>query len=179
MKLNDILLEQSRQNLFHGTNIYNAAAIIDSNQLLPGVHWGKPNEPHGPRLTRDYYVATDFARWATINGDEPPGRGAVFELDTDRLRHNFKVAPYKDFFYGGKQDFGNEQEEVVITKKGIPNIDRYIVKIHIDLALFRKRPWDNPEEIDWLVDSGMFKNKAELNRVMDNLEKHPKLVMIR
>jgi len=51
--------------LYHGTSIFNLYYILQSNKLVAGAHWGKPGEPHGPRLTKDPTVAMEFFSYAT------------------------------------------------------------------------------------------------------------------
>lgn len=104
--------------LFHGTSIFNLIGIVASNSLIEGAYWGKPNEPHGPRLTKSYDVATTFFSYATPDlGDESPG--AVLVLDTQALDKSFQLIQYHDTGYDGSS-FGEEEEVVPITEEISP-----------------------------------------------------------
>lgn len=105
--------------LFHGTSIYCLAAIAQTNRLDEGAHWGKRNEPHGPRLTRDWGQAEGFIVYA----NPELCQGGIVVLDRAALEANYRLQAYVDTYYEGPgqgKDLGaNEAEEVVLT----PSID--------------------------------------------------------
>lgn len=109
--------------LYHGTGIYALAAIIESNCLNEGVHWGKPGEPHGPRLSRDYGVAKSF-----ITYNLHWGEGGVLVFDRERLAKDYRIVSYTDTQYGGEAWESDEAEEVVLTPS-LVDLSRYLVSI--------------------------------------------------
>lgn len=113
--------------LFHGTGIYCLASIIRENRLDEGVHWGKPGEPHGPRLTESYETAVGFITYNAYYAE-----GGVLVLDRALLEKDYRLQAYEDKAYDGGE-WGNESEVVAITP-AIENLDRYLVAIMFDPA---------------------------------------------
>lgn len=108
--------------LFHGTNVYHLLNILRTNSLDEGVHWGKPDEPHGPRLTKSAKVAYSFGQYSSPDlGEETPT--AILVLHTERLRQSYELVEYTDRTYGG-DSFGQDEQEVVpITNRISPLTD--------------------------------------------------------
>lgn len=117
---------QAPEHLFHGTGIYALAAIIQSNSLWEGIHWGKPGEPRGPRLTRSYEVAKEFIRYNVHWGE-----GGVLVFNRAALSADFKIKSYIDTFYAGGL-LGEKEEEEAIIAKVVTDLDRYLVCVHCD-----------------------------------------------
>lgn len=102
--------------LYHGTSIFNLYYILQSNELVEGAHWGKPDEPHGPRLTKDPNVARAFFSYATPDlGDNSPG--AVIALSTMKLAQYYELVEYNDIQADGDYWDLDEQEVVVVTER--------------------------------------------------------------
>lgn len=123
--------------LFHGTGIYCLASIVALNSLREGCHWGKPGEPHGPRLSEDYDCAEKF-----INYNMYWGEGGLLVLDRDLLGKDYKLQVYADRMYTG-EPMPNEREVAVITR-AVKKLDRYLVSVICDPAIITEahsREW--------------------------------------
>lgn len=98
-------------HLYHGTGIYCLAAIAQDNVLREGGHWGKPGEPHGPRLSRDCEQATPFIGYSSYWGE-----GGLVVVSRQAAERLHPVVSHVDAFYGGDRSLGqHEQEEAVLT----------------------------------------------------------------
>lgn len=150
--------------LYHGTSILSLINILKSNQLLEGAYWGKENEPHGVRTSRSPKLALNFAH----NAGEYPF-GAVLVLDWKKLAKQYKTVAYQDTMYGGEA-FGNEEEEVVLTR-AIKPLSAFLVKVIPKIKFYKDNPightgpaWGHPLDEDWLeyaVSEGGFKSAQQ------------------
>lgn len=128
----NFLAEARLAPLYHGTEITNAASILQDNTInMPtygsSMHPGKTGKIIS--LTRDL----NFAMKWTQN------EGVAFELDQQRLNMDYKIQPFNYFKTGGtrqalrvgsRYNFDNQSEESVADRP-IKNINRYITKIII------------------------------------------------
>ncbi len=159
------------QFLFHGTGVYALAAIIQSDCLKEGVHWGKPNEPHGPRLTRSYEVAVGF-----IANNIHWGEGGVLVFDRAALARDYQVVAYTDAQYTGDPWDKDEQEQVVITP-AITDLSRYLISVVCDpevihLATEPANLAAAKDECGWAFDH---ENDLLAIRALNAFALHPKL----
>lgn len=123
--------------LFHGTGIYCLASIVALNSLRNGCHWGKPGEPHGPRLSEEYGCAEQF-----INYNMYWGEGGLIVLDRDLLSKDYDLQAYADRLFTG-EPMPNEREVAVITP-AVESLDRYLVSVICDPAIIAQahsREW--------------------------------------
>lgn len=160
--------------IFHGTGVYALAAIIDSNELLEGIHWGKPGEPHGPRLSRDLQVASSF-----IIYNMHWGEGGVLVLDRDLLTRDYQIETYTDRGYDGTS-WGQDEREEVILSQAVKNLDRYLVSILCDPAVIAHALHDATmedamSECGWALDVTGDSGKALARSQLERLAAHPKL----
>jgi 8-oxo-dGTP pyrophosphatase MutT (NUDIX family) len=153
-------------SLYHGTNISFAIEILKTESLSEGAHWGKKNEPHGPRLTKSEQVAWSFCKYAMLDAAEMPG-GVVFEFDGPALGEAYKLVEYHDTSYEG-DSFG-EEEEVCAETKEIKPVARFIKAIHIDPI-----PDAELEEIGVWVDEVNGNPEGTFLEDYAKLLKHPK-----
>ena len=160
----------SCEKLFHGTGIYCLAAIAQDNALLNGGHWGKPGEPHGPRLSRDFAAAAKF-----ITYNVHWGEGGVLVFDHKALARDYALQDYQDKGYDGIP-FPNEFEVAVLTP-AVANLDRYLLSIQVDLrviahALQRETMQMAIEECGWCWEG---EDYAAATSALLALVTHPKL----
>lgn len=157
--------------LFHGTGVYALAAIAESNELREGVHWHKPGEPHGPRLTRRFDIAATFCEYNMHWGE-----GGVLVLDRAVLERAYRVEPYSDTYYGGDAMERDEEEMAVITPS-ITDLSRYLVSIVCDPQIIKFAT--DPEtlaiardECGWAFDHD---DDGLAIRTLERLGRHPLL----
>ena len=114
MKINEIITESKSADLYHGTSLDNALAILESNTMEPG------DSSHGDEgavsFTRSFGEAWNFAQWA-----DPLGVIFIFNQAALAQTLGRKLQP---FDYGGGHD---EQEE--LSSIAINNISNYIKQI--------------------------------------------------
>lgn len=112
--------------LFHGTGMYCLASIIADNRLEEGAHWGKPGEPHGPRLSESFASATDFITYNAYYGE-----GGVLVLNRQKLSEDYDLEAYVDTVSGENRD---EEKEIVAVTPSITNLEKYLVAVVFDPA---------------------------------------------
>jgi hypothetical protein len=112
--------------LFHGTGMYCLAAIIAANRLDEGAHWGKPGEPHGPRLSESFSAAAEFITYNAYYGE-----GGVLVLDRKKLEEDYPLQTYVDRVVGESMD---AEKEVVAVTPAIMNLENYLVAVVFDPA---------------------------------------------
>jgi hypothetical protein len=132
------MMENVPEYLYHGTSVFQLVYILDSNELREGIHWDKPNEPHGPRLTKSSEVAKTFFSYATPDlGDESPG--ALLILSGPKLASKYELAEYTDTQYAGGTWESDEEEVVVLTPVVKPLsafLERVeVARVHAEFAL--------------------------------------------
>lgn len=173
MKIEDMPQEKTKidpdANLYHGTGIYALAAIIQSNMLHEGVHWGKDGEPHGPRTSRSFDAAATFIAYNMHWGE-----GGVIVLDRMKLAQDYAIKAYVDTVSGDIKD--NEQEEVIVTD-AIANLDRYLVSIVCDPEIIEAAKIADylegaRQECGWAFDH---EDDTRARLALDDLLSHPKL----
>lgn len=164
MKLVD-LKEGKDAPLYHGTSLHSVAMILASNSLDEGVHWGRPGEPNGPRLTRDFRIAWSFA------GNSEWGQGGVLQLSQTRLAQRYRIQPYQDVDMAG-EPWSDEYEEVVITNS-IQPLDRYLEILWLSDHVI-KSALDDPEYIKSLALDWVDIEPNKLHSMITLLYKHPK-----
>lgn len=128
MKINQLREQTNSSFLYHGTAVWFLARIvIADNALYEGAHWGRPGEPHGPRLTRSLQIAKGFIDYAAP--DWPIG--GVLALDGNRLAQDYKLVDWRDVDVTGEPWDANEEEVVAITD-AIQPLSKYLVRIFCD-----------------------------------------------
>lgn len=142
-------MQSDPKYLYHGTGIYCLAAIIHSDSLEEGVHWGKPGEPHGPRLTADYDIAKSF-----ITYNIHWGEGGIIVLDHQALAADYSLVEYRDKGYDGN-DFGRAEREVAVIAPAIKPLSKYMVSVIcapevIKMAIGRQNMEDAFTECGWV-----------------------------
>lgn len=168
-------MQSKSQFLFHGTGIYCLASIIESNTLEEGTHWGKPNEPHGPRLTEDFDVAKSFIAYNMHWGE-----GGVLVLDREKLARDFDLVAYEDKRYDGG-DFGHNEREIAVVTPIIKSLSKYLVSIVcnpevIQLAALRENMETAHEECGWVHAWGSpyeVSGRRKMHRSFDALKASP------
>lgn len=122
------LLEAKSAPLYHGTDLYNATKIVQSNIL--GRH---PKEVVS--LSRSLEFSKFFAQ-EKMNAGGPKKNIVVFELDQLRLAQNYKIEPYHDEFsiepgedpaLFRTNKWSNQMEEAV--HGAIKPLSRYLTRI--------------------------------------------------
>lgn len=127
--------------LFHGTGMYCLASIIAEDRLDEGAHWGKPGEPHGPRLSESFAAAADFITYNTYYGE-----GGVLVLDRQKLEENYGLQAYVDTVSGESRD---DEKEVVALTPAITNLEKYLVAVVFDPAYIKEMCADEFFETAW------------------------------
>lgn len=176
MKVNDFtypLYEQatpydgSSEVIYHGTNVWFMSLIIASNSLMEGAYWGKPDEPHGPRLTESYKAAKGFIEYASP--DWP--LGGILVLNTASLMKKYKLVSYVDKPYGSEQAWGDEQEVAVITP-AIKPLEPHLASIHLEPSIIKEAM--DVEALKFAQE--MWGHKpAKLRTTLTKLSRHPKM----
>ncbi len=172
MKLKDLILEQSRQSLYHWTYVGWAENIVAMNGIGKVEYedvatFKNPHFESGVvSLTRDRYV---------IIGSK--SMDVCFELDWDKLRARYKIRPYAYAFHDRRKESQKnkvEAEELLINGP-IKPLDRYLIKIYIVPKIFEevknsiskrlenaqkaKEDYENRDKIDTSTTQGAYKFK--------------------
>lgn len=135
------------QFLYHGTSLPNALSILKFDSLAGGIHWGRAEEPHGPRLSSYVDEAWKFAEYTT---SDSAYMMVMFKLDGKKLAQDYKVVEYLDVDHWGDPWPGEKEEFVPVTGRVTP-LSKYILDIKwrwIDEA-----PPSKEEEMKWLDES--------------------------
>lgn len=127
--------------LFHGTGMYCLASILSDNRLNEGAHWGKPGEPHGPRLSESFAAAADFILYNAHYGE-----GGVLVLDRKRLEEDYPLQNYIDTVAGESREV---EMEVVAVTPFIANLEKYLVAIVFDPAFIDEMCTEELVETAW------------------------------
>lgn len=146
-----LINEQARADLYHGTSLHGALAILKSNLIKANMPLHSTVIPAAVKghaksvsLTRSFQVASKFARDSAYNWADVTG--VVFVLDQDLLKRDFgkRLRPYDDtdteWFAQQLRRYDNEKgtaswrslnkneiEEVIYGD--IPNAGKYIKQI--------------------------------------------------
>lgn len=101
--------------LYHGTDVDLAARILDQNKIAAltdqKIRVNREWETiYGVSLTRSFRFAVDWRR-----------AGAIFVLDSDKLRHRYKIIPFD--YYNDRR----EHEEFLVGL--IEPLSRYLIGI--------------------------------------------------
>lgn len=170
----------SDNHLFHGTGIYCLTSIVASGELWEGIHWGKPDEPHGPRTTEDFEKACEF-----IENSMYWGEGGVIVLDRELLARDYPLVSYTDRSYLGEIWPGRSEREIAIITPKLVDLDKYLVSIIVDEEAIEQALLDENIEAamcegGWAYESGeaadvgiaLFRQEVEI------LKAHPKLNLL-
>ena len=158
--------------LFHGTGIYCLASIIAEDRLLAGTHWGKPDEPHGPRFSEEYEIAKGFCAY-----NIPEGEGGVLIVNAHKLSKNYTLRPYRDRYYSGEQM--QDEKEIVAIAFQIEHFSKYLESIIVDESIIDLA--FTSEYMDYSKSEGgwPFGEEAacidKCHRALDRLGSHPLL----
>lgn len=163
MKLIDIA-EGRDAPLYHGTQMINLLLILKEDSLDKGVHWGRPGEPDGVRLTRSLAVARSFAE-----DQELPG--GVLALDQTKLVQRHRIVPYRDVDASGEY-WSDEAEEVVISG-AIQPLSQYLTGIYVSHAAIRGMIQEEDWQYAYEEQPDRFQSPEEVGMLMWNLEHHP------
>lgn len=148
MRYREILNERVLDTaLFHGTDIMSAARILVTDEIIAKSDQriaGKTTS--GVSLTRSFRFAVDWKRF-----------GAIFKLDTNRLRMKSKIIPF-DYYHDRR-----EAEEFLIGS--IKPLSTVLLNIFI-----------TPETKDWCVEHD--ENLIEGHKDFEELLAHPLLKVI-
>ena len=124
------MMENVPEHLYHGTSVFHLVYILNSNELIEGVHWDKPNEPHGPRLTKTPEIAKTFFSYATPDlGDESPG--ALLILSGPKLASKYELVEYTDTQYAGGT-WEKDEEEVVVLTPVVKPLDAFLERVVVE-----------------------------------------------
>lgn len=160
-----------KRYLFHGTGMYCLASILDENRLCEGAHWGKPGEPHGPRLTESFAIASGFVTYNAYFAE-----GGVLVIDRQKLALDYPLLEYQDTFDGKP---GDDEQEVVAITPVIEDISKYLVALvfdpdyldELETMDFMETAWSEggwPDRIPSDEDGA-----AIMKRWLDALRSHP------
>ena len=118
--------------LYHATSAIHAKSIINDN-LLRGSSYNELIGDTALSLTRNFKFAEMWQYEITSNP------GVIFELDQQKLSHNYKLVPFNYFARYNRTArlksnktgfvFDNQYEESI--QGGIKNLDRYITKVMV------------------------------------------------
>lgn len=144
MKQSSQLVMSSGARLYHGTGIYALAAIVESNELLEGTHWGRVGEPHGPRLSLRPEQAGRF-----ILNSMHWGKGGLIVLDGEKLARDFPLVEYIDVDCRGERWPEEDVEIVAVTPKIVP-LDRYLISVVCSPHVIQEAT--NPEQMQFAMD---------------------------
>ncbi len=157
----------SSELLYHGTNVWFMSELIAADTLLEGAYWGKPGEPHGPRLSESDQVAETFIEYASP--DWP--LGGVLVLDTWGLMQDYKLVTYQDKPYGSDIPFGEEREVVPLTEAVKP-LSKYLRAIKMDPEVIQEAA--STEGLEFAKDM-WDKDPRKMTGLLASLAKHPLL----
>jgi hypothetical protein len=129
------LLESKSADLYHGTSIYRAYSILDSNYLEVNI-WGAHDHPNNifptfvkgesdaASLTRDFQTAIDYAQ----NHDDDYGY-AVLVFDQALLVRDLgrRIRPVSNSRGRGRGSTASEE----LAFGGIKNVKKYLKQIYI------------------------------------------------
>lgn len=160
--------------LFHGTGIYPLAAIVASDSLLEGVHWGRPGEPHGPRLASDVLTASKFILYSMHWAE-----GGLVVVDEERLRRDYNLVSYRDTDCTGEH-WKDEVGEVVVETPAVVGLSQYLVSIVCDPRVIEEAmKLENMEgavaECGWAFEDESEIGILQAKHALERLAAHPKL----
>lgn len=131
-----IVMQDLNESYAHGTIFYHSTSPKDAINIMSGNYFRTAvrdfDEP-SISLSRDPRL-----HYASIrnNGDDD----VTFALDGAKLSQKYKIKPF-DYWdrWGtpGRQTQESESEEVLFSKNGISNADKYIIGIYIDDNLIK------------------------------------------
>lgn len=83
-------------------------------------------------LTRDPSIAE---YWARLRRDDDEGIGAVLILDQKRLRHQYRVSPFRDeaWHQSASRTERDEAEEIIVGRP-IENLRKYLIGVRWHFA---------------------------------------------
>lgn len=132
LSFKSFLTEARMSPLYHATSAIDAKSIINDN-LLRGSSYNELIGDKALSLTRNFKFAE---MWLHETMSKP---GVIFELDQQKLTHNYKLVPFNYFArYNGSARlksnksgfvFDNQYEESIQGR--IKNLDRYLKKIMV------------------------------------------------
>lgn len=131
-------LKRIPKSLYHGSKALAVASMLVMDQLYEGAHWGRENEPHGPRFATSFKGAKGW-----MEHDFPP---AMIVLSGPSLAQKYKLIPYLDVDANG-DPWPNEEVEIVVETKTIRPLAPHIVKLIARDADIKKAM--DPEEIEF------------------------------
>lgn len=134
----DFLIESKSAPLYHGTDTNSAIHILRTNTLKKST--GSIMEDD---IAVSFTRSLDFAKkWAYQNTTDWSDV-IVFEVDQQKLTHNFKLKPFNYHRSEGARILStnkgydwnmwgaNNEFEDRVPNRDIKNFDRYITKIHV------------------------------------------------
>jgi len=136
MKLIDLHEAKQLGKLYHYIDDNQLIDILHKNKMPNGKFWlplvighskgGKPiiKQTYGVSLTRSFMNKRMFNWYGN----------SIITLNGNKLSEKYKIVPHEDAFlknplYNKSQH--NQSEEFVITTNGIPNLNNYIIELHL------------------------------------------------
>lgn len=176
-KFIDIISEGSKGEwrgsgpLYHGTDVLGLVSIIKSNRLTQSIDDRHPDN-HGVSFTPNPIDAWGFAdRSANIFDTNhnltdlklgrSPRKGAIIEVDSDKLRQHWKLVDYIDHntFYGDEEGDENEvrclglveplDQFLVMVGCPLADIEWYVRFLETD---YGREHWGDPAQIPALIE---------------------------
>jgi hypothetical protein len=139
LELFESYLKSHRAPYYHSTSIYNAKDILQSNTLGKITYdypeYDPVKSPRPKIVSGPFSVSRDPQHWRTND--------VKFELDADKLHHNYKIDPHLDKFIGHpdypeipiggdpKLQATSRWESEALIHGPVKNINKYIKTIHI------------------------------------------------
>jgi hypothetical protein len=163
MKLRQII-EGRDAPLYHGTQMPHLLSILKNDTLDKGIHWGRPGEPDGVRLTRSLSVARSFA-------EDREFPGGVLVLDQSKLVQKHRMVPYRDVDSTGAY-FSDEAEEVVVTE-AIQPLSRYMTGIYVTHEAINMSLTQDSLDVLCHEYPEWFMNPDEVEQLLLQLSRHP------
>jgi hypothetical protein len=171
MKLIQLREQRRPKVIYHGTSVWHMASIVTENVMHEGAHWGRPNEPHGPRFTKNAKVARTFISYSAPDWLI----GGVLAMSYDALDAKYEVVDYQDVDMEGNPWPQDEREVVVVTPQ-IKPVSNFLIGL-----------WCSPKKIqeattDEALKFAMYeynfmggKSKKKALAALENLANHPLL----
>lgn len=171
MRLAQLKEQRRPQNLYHGTGVWLLASIVAEDIMYEGAHWGRPNEPHGPRFTTNAKVARSFISYGSP--DWPIG--GILAMDYAALDTTYEIVSYSDVDMHGDPWPQNEREMVVLTPK-IEPVSQFLSGIWCPLKHIKTAMSDKGLEFAMFEYNFMGgKDKKKAIAALEKLARHPLL----
>lgn len=126
-----MLFEETRDVIYHATNLPNLKNILETNSFILTSIIGAPSEEKITPPKKYYFLSLSRSKLGSYHTKNLFASSVLLVLNYDKLRKNYKIFPV-DYWEGKKLEKEDEMEERLVSEKPeIPNAKNFIEEIHI------------------------------------------------